>query len=128
MHVCGKLWSSCRSSRLFPTPISKVSNCKFFLTCNILVFLFLELFLVYQHDVKKASAGRASVATPAATKLAKAEKSTTLPASAAQKAAAVARAELDKKKEQESLFPYSLLHLGGDEVSYTCWEQSPQVP
>ena len=82
---------------------------------------------MYQHDLKKASAGRASVATPAATKLTKAEKTTTLPASAAQKAASVARAELDKKKEQESLFPYSLLHLGGDEVSYTCWEQSPQV-
>ena len=82
---------------------------------------------MYQHDLKKASAGRASVATPAATKLTKAEKTTTLPASAALKAASVARAALDKKKEQESLFPYSLLHLGGDEVSYTCWEQSPQV-
>ena len=31
------------------------------------------------------------------------------------------------KPAQESLFPYSLLHLGGDEVSYTCWEQSPDV-
>jgi hexosaminidase len=28
---------------------------------------------------------------------------------------------------QESLFPYSLLHLGGDEVSYTCWEQDPEI-
>lgn len=27
----------------------------------------------------------------------------------------------------EALFPYSLLHLGGDEVSYTCWDQAPQV-
>ena len=25
------------------------------------------------------------------------------------------------------LFPYGLLHLGGDEVSYTCWEASPQI-
>lgn len=84
--------------------------------------------LVYQHDLKKASAGRAAVASPStATTLTKPAKTTTLPASAAAKAAAVARAQLDKKKEQESLFPYSLLHLGGDEVSYTCWEQSPQV-
>lgn len=27
----------------------------------------------------------------------------------------------------KGLFPYTLLHLGGDEVSYTCWERSPEV-
>ena len=26
-----------------------------------------------------------------------------------------------------NLFPYELLHLGGDEVDYTCWEQSSQI-
>lgn len=26
-----------------------------------------------------------------------------------------------------ALFPYSLLHLGGDEVDYTCWEQSKEI-
>jgi hexosaminidase len=25
------------------------------------------------------------------------------------------------------VFPYELLHLGGDEVSYTCWEASPKI-
>jgi len=29
--------------------------------------------------------------------------------------------------ESESLFPYDLVHLGGDEVSYDCWEQSPHI-
>lgn len=28
---------------------------------------------------------------------------------------------------KEALFPYSLLHLGGDEVSYTCWEQDADI-
>jgi hexosaminidase len=26
-----------------------------------------------------------------------------------------------------SLFPYSLFHLGGDEVSYGCWSASPEI-
>ena len=25
------------------------------------------------------------------------------------------------------LFPYNFIHLGGDEVDYTCWEKSPQI-
>jgi len=27
----------------------------------------------------------------------------------------------------EALFPYELFHLGGDEVSYTCWQRSDEV-
>lgn len=27
----------------------------------------------------------------------------------------------------QGLFPYSLLHLGGDEVSYTCWTASNEI-
>lgn len=30
-------------------------------------------------------------------------------------------------QENKPLFPYTLLHLGGDEVSYTCWEVNPQI-
>jgi hexosaminidase len=30
-------------------------------------------------------------------------------------------------KPSDALFPYDLLHLGGDEVSYTCWESSAQI-
>jgi len=60
------------------------------------------------HDTKKASAGRAARAE---TKVA--GKHPALPVGAA--------------AQTDSLFPYSLLHLGGDEVSYTCWEQSPEV-
>lgn len=30
-------------------------------------------------------------------------------------------------KTAEALFPYELLHLGGDEVSYACWEESAQI-
>jgi hexosaminidase len=30
-------------------------------------------------------------------------------------------------QQAAALFPYSLLHLGGDEVSYTCWDQSADV-
>lgn len=26
-----------------------------------------------------------------------------------------------------ALFPYELLHLGGDEVNYKCWEKSEEV-
>jgi hexosaminidase len=29
--------------------------------------------------------------------------------------------------DRQALFPYGLLHLGGDEVSYTCWEQSAAI-
>lgn len=29
--------------------------------------------------------------------------------------------------QKEALFPNSLLHLGGDEVSYTCWEQDATI-
>ena len=29
--------------------------------------------------------------------------------------------------EDSALFPYQLLHLGGDEVSYACWETNPKV-
>jgi hexosaminidase len=32
-----------------------------------------------------------------------------------------------KEADSKAMFPYSLLHLGGDEVSYTCWEQSPTI-
>lgn len=28
---------------------------------------------------------------------------------------------------KKGLFPYSLLHLGGDEVDYKCWNESPEV-
>jgi hexosaminidase len=28
---------------------------------------------------------------------------------------------------EQALFPYGLLHLGGDEVSYGCWESSTQI-
>jgi hypothetical protein len=26
-----------------------------------------------------------------------------------------------------ALFPYEMIHLGGDEVSYTCWELSAEI-
>lgn len=29
--------------------------------------------------------------------------------------------------EAEALFPYTLLHLGGDEVNYSCWEQDAEI-
>lgn len=28
---------------------------------------------------------------------------------------------------QAALFPYKLLHLGGDEVNYSCWESSAEI-
>lgn len=64
------------------------------------------------HDTKKAPAGRAARAEAKA-KATKAAKHQALPVGAS--------------TQGEALFPYSLLHLGGDEVSYTCWEQSPEV-
>jgi hexosaminidase len=36
-------------------------------------------------------------------------------------------AESTGREVGQGLFPYSLLHLGGDEVSYSCWESSPHI-
>lgn len=36
-------------------------------------------------------------------------------------------AECTGRASGAGLFPYNFLHLGGDEVSYTCWELSPQI-
>lgn len=35
--------------------------------------------------------------------------------------------ECTGKTIPQALFPYGLLHLGGDEVSYTCWVGSPEI-
>ena len=36
-------------------------------------------------------------------------------------------AECSNRGAGEGLFPYSLLHLGGDEVDYSCWEKSDHI-
>jgi hypothetical protein len=38
-----------------------------------------------------------------------------------------AHTTLSKHQEAQALFPYSLLHLGGDEVNYSCWEQDAEI-
>jgi len=60
-----------------------------------------------------ASSSRSSSSNSAAVKVDKRRKETIQAQSAAQAA--------------KALFPYTLLHLGGDEVSYTCWEQSAEI-